>query len=247
MAKFSSLGTVAGIAMFVCGGAATAQEFEQDWEGFHAGVHLDFSNYSNAVSDLNNTFLSSSPELSFVLAHGGITVGYNYALDGNLIVGAELDWTSQVVIDEFFSSNATATTGVQYDLRLDGVTSLRGRAGFTQGNALSYVTIGYANAQTFMETYTVNTGEGNTECGNTNCANTTEALNGISVGAGVDWAFREDWVARVEVQHYAFESVQAPTTNASGDFICSGDDTRQCTVGYNPSLTSIRMGISYMF
>lgn len=247
MARLSNIGVAACAALLIGGTSVSAQDFEQDWAGFYGGIHLDISNYTVAVTDVNNTFLSSTPELSFNLAHGGVTAGYNYALDGNLIVGAELDWVSAVAIDEFYSSVEENTTGVVYDLQVQGITSLRGRAGFVQGNALSYMTIGYANAQVMMESYRVNTTAANITCETSNCATVTTNLNGISVGMGVDWAFRQDWVARVEVQHYAFESVQAPTTSSTGDFSCSGDDTLQCSVGYNPSLTSIRMGVSYYF
>ena len=227
------------------GGAATAQDFQQNWEGFYAGIHAEASMFAVTATDPNNSFLSDFPEQSLIVGHGGVTGGYNYMLGDNFIVGAELDYTSELAIDEFFSSNAAATTGVQFDWRVEGITTLRGRAGFVQGNALTFMTVGVANATTNMKTYDVDTGSTELSCDTSNCAETAEDLLGLTVGAGVDWAFREDWIARVEIQHYAFESVQAPVLNSAGDPFCGSTD--QCTIGYAPDVTSIRMGVSYKF
>ena len=240
-----------GAAVFTLGaGAATlagAQEFTQDWEGFYAGIHLDGTAYSVAVSDLNDSFLNESPQQSFLLGQGGITGGYNYALDGNLLISAELDFSSELAIDNFFSSNESDTTGLQYDLRLENVLQLRARAGFTQGNALGYMTIGVAQATPAFETYAVDTDDGRVSCDTSNCAQTSESLLGLSVGGGIDWAFRENWIGRVEVQHMVFESIQAPVRQTDETPLCASGDTDQCTLSYEPETTSIRFGISYMF
>ena len=247
MARFNTLGAAAVLLAFGTGTGAQAQEFQQDWAGFYAGIHLDGTAYSVAVSDLNDSFLNESPQLSFLLGQGGVTGGYNYILESNLLISGELDWSSELVIDDFFSSNADDTTGVQYDLRMTGVTQLRGRAGFIQGNALGYMTIGIAQAQTEMETYSVDTGSNETSCDTSNCARTNESLLGVSVGAGMDWAFRENWIGRIEVQHMVFESIQAPVRNSADEPFCGTTDTDQCTISYEPASTSIRLGVTYMF
>lgn len=227
--------------------AAAAQSFEQDWEGFYGGIHVDATVYENTISDLNNQFNRQSPQLSILTGQGGVTVGYNYQLESNFIISAELDYASEIVVDEFFSSNDTETTGQQYDLAVEGVTSLRGRAGFVQGNALSYITVGVAQATTNFESYQIDTARGVVDCDSSVCARTTEDLLGISVGFGMEWAFRENWAARAEVQHYAFESVQAPVTDADGEAPCDTGATDICTVGYSPETTTIRFGVSYYF
>lgn len=226
---------------------AQAQDFTQDWEGFYAGVHLDGTVFSNTISDLNNQFNSNSPEISVLDFQGGVTGGYNYMLEGNLLVGAELDYTSSIAIDEFFSSNEAETTGTQYTHDLESILSLRGRAGVVNGNTLSFMTLGVAQGTTNFETFEVDTGSASDECDVSNCASSTDDLLGLTVGFGMEWAFRENISARFDVQHYAFESVQAPVVNAAGDPACSEGETDLCTVGYAPSTTSIRVGISYHF
>jgi opacity protein-like surface antigen len=245
MAGFKLIKVAAIAATTSLGGAAAAQDFVQDWEGFYAGIHAEASTYAVATTDPNNSFLNDFPEQSLIVGHGGVTGGYNYMLGENFIIGAELDYTSELAIDEFFSSNAAETTGVQFDWRLEGITTLRGRAGFVNGNALTYMTVGVANATSKMETYQVDTGNGIVSCDTSNCAETSDDILGLALGAGVDWAFREDWVARVEIQHYAFENVQMPVLNSAKAPLCG--DTDQCSLGHAPDVTSIRMGVSYMF
>ena len=176
-----------------------------------------------------------------------MTGGYNYQLENNLLISAELDWSSVLEISEFVSSNANETTGVQYDLNMENVLQLRGRAGFTQGNALGYITAGVAQAQTSFETFAVNTGSNQVDCESSTCASNTEPLLGLTFGAGVDWAFRENWVGRIEFQHMAFENIEAPVRDSDDEPLCNTVDTGQCAVSYSPSSTSIRVGVSYMF
>lgn len=247
MRKTCAIGAAAFTLSLGLASAASAQDFQQEWEGFYGGIHLDGTAYSVAVADLNDSFVNESPQLSFLLGQFGAMGGYNYRLDGNLIIGGELDFASELIIDDFFSSNADDTTGLQYDLALENVLQLRARAGFTQGNALSYMAVGVAQAQPNFETYFVDTDNNQTSCETSNCAATTEQLLGVSIGGGIDWAFRENWIGRVEVQHMVFESVQAPVRQSDETPLCASGDTDQCTLSYEPSTTSIRFGISYMF
>lgn len=247
MANFKAMPAAVLAAAASLGSMATAQDFQQDWEGFYAGLHLDANVYDIVITDLNNSFLSQSPNPSVIVPSGGLTGGYNYALQGNLIVGAEFEYTSEIVYDEFFASNLAETTGTQYTLNLDSVIALKARAAFVQGNALSFLSIGVASAAANMETYSVDTGDGINSCADSNCASTSEDLLGLTLGAGVEWAFRENWIGRVELQHYAFESVQASIEQSGGEPFCQSGDTDQCTVGYTPSASSIKFGISYMF
>ncbi|WP_019955932.1 outer membrane protein [Yoonia vestfoldensis] len=247
MAIFKAMHVAVLAAAASLGSMATAQDFQQDWEGFYAGLHLDANVYDIVITDLNNTFLSQSPNPSVLIATGGLMGGYNYALQGNLLIGAELDFTSEMVYDEFFASNLAETTGTQYSLNLDSVIAIKARAAFVQGNALSFLSIGVASAAANMESYSVDTGDGINSCEDSICARTTDDILGLTLGAGAEWAFRENWIGRVELQHYAFESVQAPVQNSLGNALCGSGDTDQCTVGYTPSASSIKFGISYMF
>lgn len=197
------------------------------------------------AEDPTSQFLNDIPtETSFVY-HGGIVGGYNYILENNLLIGAEFQYTSQLAYEDFFTSNEAETTGLDFDWRLEGITTLRARAGFVQGNALPFITAGVASASANFETVEINTGDANTECGNSNCSTLSEDLLGMTLGGGIDWAFREDFIGRIEVQRYIFQSGEAPILNADGNPSCN--DTDQCSIGYTPEVTTLSIGISYMF
>jgi len=245
MANFKVIGVAALAVTTALSGAVNAQEFQQEWEGFYAGAKLDLSMYTVMANDPNSSFLNDIPEETSFVAHGGIMGGYNYMLENNLLIGAEFQYTSELAYDDFFTSNEAETTGLEFDWRLEGITTLRARAGFVQGNALPFITVGIASATANMETYEVDTGAAQTNCGNSTCAALKEDVLGMTLGGGIDWAFREDFVGRVEVQHYIFQSVEEQILNAAGDPFCS--DTDQCTVGYTPEVTTISIGVSYMF
>lgn len=241
--KFISAATLAAITAF--SGSANAQDFQQDWQGFYAGVKLDMSMFTMTSEDPTSQFLNDIPTETSFVNHGGIIGGYNYMLEDNLLISMEFQYTSELAYDDFFTSNEAETTGLDFDYRLEGITTLRARAGFVQGNALAFMTAGIASASANFETVEINTGSANTTCDNSNCAALSEDLLGITLGGGVDWAFRENFVGRVEIQNYIFQSSEAPILNASGDPSCN--DTDQCTIGYTPKATTFSIGISYMF
>lgn len=245
MANLKVIGAAALAVATAFGAAAHAQDFQQDWEGFYAGAKLDLSMYTVTAEDPNNSFLNDIPTETSFVTHGGIMGGYNYLLENNLVVGAEFQYTSELAYDDFFTSNEAETTGLEFDWRIEGITTLRGRAGFVQGNALPFISLGIANATANMETYEVDTGNAQTNCDNSTCSALKEDLLGMTIGGGIDWAFRENFVGRVEVQHYMFQSVEEQILNSDGNSFCN--DTDQCTVGYTPEITTISIGVSYMF
>ena len=135
----------------------------------------------------------------------------------------------------------------RHELPNDGLAAGPNRAGIQSGNALLYVLGGYAMGSGVFETYAVDSGSGLTSCTTSTCASISEDTNGVVIGAGVDWAFRENWIGRFEVQHMTFSDVDAPVLNASGDPGCSSGTTALCSVFFTPSVTSARLGIMYKF
>jgi opacity protein-like surface antigen len=241
--KFIAASALAALTTF--SSSASAQDFQQDWQGFYVGAKLDLSMFTMTSEDPTSQFLNDIPTETSLVYHGGIIGGYNYMLEDNLLIGAEFQYTSQLAYDDFFTSNEAGTTGLDFDYRLEGITTLRARAGFVQGNALAFITAGIASASANFETVEINTGSANVNCGNSNCAALSEDLLGITLGGGIDWAFRENFIGRIEVQHYIFQSSEAPILNAAGDPSCNTTD--QCTIGYTPKGTTFSIGISYMF
>eukprot|EP01013_Petalomonas_cantuscygni_P034756 TRINITY_DN62701_c0_g1_i1.p1 TRINITY_DN62701_c0_g1~~TRINITY_DN62701_c0_g1_i1.p1 ORF type:complete len:284 (+),score=69.50 TRINITY_DN62701_c0_g1_i1:96-854(+) len=239
-------------AIFGFAGSASAQQdFVQVYEGFYAGAHLDMTLFGTDNSDLNNQFNSNAPELSLLMANGGIMFGYNREMSGGLIIGGEFDYTSEMMIDEFVNSNEAETTGTQVTNSIDGLMTIKARAGTQQGNTLMYVMGGYAFGTGNFETYSVNTSDDGAgpedNCENSTCARSTEDLQGVAIGAGVEWAFRENWIARLEVQHTTFQNVIAPVERGDSEGACASGSSDLCSVFYRPSATAAKIGIVYRF
>ncbi|MGI3210767.1 outer membrane protein [Roseovarius tibetensis] len=220
----------------------------RDWSGFYVGAHLGASVSETDQSDLNNQFLNEPPTQSEVGVSGGLYLGYNYTLPDGLVLGAEFDYSTGVEMDNFFSANAAGTSGQVYDNSFESIMSLRARAGLPRGNSLIYITGGVAYGDGTFEAYNVNRPV-QTTCDNSICAETSDGFFGLAIGAGVEHAFRENVVGRFEVMHYEFESQQADVEDkASGGIpACSTGATDSCTFGFSPSVTQVRVGISYNF
>ena len=245
MANFKFIAASALTATMALSGSANAQGFQQDWEGFYAGAKLDLSMFTMIVEDPTSQLLNDIPTETNFVYHGGIVGGYNYMLENNLLIGAELQYTSQLAYQDFFTSNEAETTGLDFDWRLEGITTLRARAGFVQGNALPFITAGISSASVNFETAVLNTDDVEITCDNSTCAALSEDVLGMTLGGGIDWAFRKNFIGRIEVQRYIFQSSEAPYLNADGDYACNATD--QCTVRYTPDVTTFSIGITYMF
>jgi outer membrane immunogenic protein len=217
-----------------------------DWSGFYLGGFVGGMALSVNQSDLTNTFLNDPPSQSDIGAVGGVYLGYNYALGERAIIGAELDYSTGVGIDEFVSSNAAGTTGQKYTNDIQSIMSIRARAGITAGDSMMYVTGGYASAQGKFEALSINRNTGATSCANSTCASVDEKFDGLVIGAGAEHAIRENIILRFEIMHYAFQDIDAAVETA-GLPACAGGPTGVCNFNFDPSMTQIRVGVSFSF
>ncbi len=224
---------------------ANAQSY--DWEGFYAGATLGAAMFSVEASDQTDTFTNDLPELELMVASYGLSANYNWSpYDDNLILGAELDVAFGHESNDTVSFNQDGSDGIEFTNSWDSVISLRARAGVTNGKIHSYVAGGpaFANASFSVKDLDPNeTGD----CGEVlTCAEVTETLTGISIGAGMEYAFRDDWIGKFEFVHYAM-----PTTRADifdGEFAsCGVAEGDECTVSFDNSSTLFRFGVSYKF
>ncbi|MEO1640528.1 MAG: outer membrane beta-barrel protein [Pseudomonadota bacterium] len=244
-----SFGLSAAIAaLSVLPTVAASQSY--DWEGFYAGATLGGALYSAEASELTDQITNDSPSIETFVPSYGISAHYNWVpFDDNLVLGAELDITFGLLNEDFISTNAAGDTGFNYENSWDSVISLRARAGVTNGNLHSFIAGGPAFANAKFTTSIVDPGQENQECGvpmGLTCAEVDETLTGVSVGAGMEYAFREDWIAKFEIMHFAMPSVSAPLTD-SGNPLCDGVNDEECIVSYSSSATEFRFGFSYKF
>ena len=159
--------------------------------------------------------------------NGGVvggTLGVNWQT-GGFVFGAEGDWDYSAIntgtTATICNISGTCQTGNNW------LATLRGRAGYAADRVLFYGTAGgaFANMQTVF-----------------NGVTTTHEQAGWTAGAGIEWAFADNWTAKVE---YLF--VDLGSTN----FNCS---TLACVAVGGPitgsiSLTEnlVRAGVNFKF
>jgi outer membrane immunogenic protein len=205
-----------------------------NWSGFYVGINggWGFGNakFSIPASSVSTTsFPDGFPAVSGTATdNGGVvggTAGVNFQT-GAFVFGAEGDWDYSAINTgttlTICNVSGTCQTGNNW------LATLRGRFGVAADRVLFYGTAGGA----FVNMQTVVNGVTN-----------THDQAGWTAGAGIEWAFADNWTARVE---YLFVDVGAGTINCS---------TAQCIAAYgapipvSASLTEnlIRAGVDFKF
>jgi opacity protein-like surface antigen len=217
----------AGILVSLAVGAAGAADlapvytkappvFMSDWAGFYLGVHGGFGWGDSTLSNFDD-----DGNLSFKQKGGlfGGHAGYNWQY-GSVVTGLEIDFDSANIKD----TNAVTSLGVIEDpvtAKTTALASARARLGYTVlPNWLVYGTAGAGWAHTnFHQDF--GGGEG---------FDTGVNQFGWVAGAGLEYKFYGNWIARAEYLHYDFDMT-------STDF----------ELPFKQTIDVVRGGLSYKF
>src|SRR5579872_747110 len=166
--------------------SAMAADTTVNWTGFYVGAHLgDMWGDSNVnIPNYPSNFTINLQSLT-----AGLQAGGNYQFDENFLVGLEGD------VSYLNEANHKLTGGPnneEFFVRYDWRTSIRVRAGITTGPALFYVTGGWVATDLSQARYT---GSG---------SQSYFMPNGITFGAGIDYAFDNNWSFGAEYLHDEF-------------------------------------------
>ncbi len=171
--------------------AAFAPSFS--WTGFYVGGELGWirtdPNYTTGAVLLGTPFLVSSATGKDGLSYG-ILAGYNYQA-GNVVLGVEGDFEGWTVGQIRY----TSITGDFLTAHSKWGGSIRGRLGFAADRALFYVAGGaaFVSSRTSIPTTGISIGD-------------DDIRVGWTVGAGVDYAFTNNWFTGLEYRYSQFES-----------------------------------------
>jgi opacity protein-like surface antigen len=151
-----------------------------NWTGHYAGISGGWS-WGNSTASTGSGFN--------IPLNGGVfggQVGANWMLSNNIVVGIEGDisWTGQ---------SGTITPGPTVTQSLDWLGTIRGRVGVAMNNFMPYVTAGFA-AGGGTRTTTIGA----------QTANATHT--GYVLGVGAEWAFAQNWTAKLEYQYVSLGS-----------------------------------------
>ena len=199
------------------------------WTGFYIGGNLGGAwSRGNVVDSLFGVNFTNGNSTSFL---GGGQVGGNYQI-GAFVIGAEaaFDWFA----NNNNSGNGTTVPGGAI-LRVSAndrwVTTLAARFGYAWDHALFYGKAGggWVGAGNFAVT--------NVGTGASVALSNSNTNSGWLVGAGVEYAFTQNWTAKLEYDYLALNNasfnVTIPSTAQVDTFTNGGRNVQTLTVGVN--------------
>jgi opacity protein-like surface antigen len=161
-----------------------------DWAGFYMGLHGGYGSGNATFNDWDNFFTNSSFSSLTSKPQGGLFgghAGYNWQF-GSIVTGVEFDFDAADIAGTVADPSQPATV----NLKTDELASARGRLGYTVlPNLLAYGTAGGAWSHSSLSTTLNSTGDLITPFG-------------WVAGAGLEYKFYGNWIARAEYLHYDF-------------------------------------------
>ncbi len=168
---------------------------EFSWTGFYLGADAGWAHMNSQSRDVLTGLEATSNVNGFAL---GALAGYNYEFSGGFVVGAELDGTWAT--GKHTDSTTFAGTAVKAEQRWTDHARLRLGYGFDR--ALLFVAGGLSYADESVSFSGTSTGAG------------PSWVTGWNLGAGVDYAVTDNWVARLEYIHDEFSPKHFATGGA---------------------------------
>lgn len=219
------LATVSVLAFAAPGMAADIVEPAAfDWTGLYVGLNAGATFFKDDLELENPQSIqgSVSSNDSETDATFGVQAGYNFQSD-NLLLGVEGDFNYLDAGDDLFLSGKPIST---WESDHDWFATIRAQAGLVSDQALFYITGGIA----FLDaSYELTTTAGDR-------ASSDDVLVGWTIGGGIEYAFSEDWSAKIEYLYADFESVDESVV-----------DFMTITGSADPSLHVVRAGLNYHF
>jgi outer membrane immunogenic protein len=201
-----------------------------NWTGFYVGGNVGYGRLrstdtitavdpASAVFLATNTVATSIPLNSDGVVGGG-QVGYNWQFAPNWVAGIEADIAAADLSSSNTLLNLPGTTRpMTASERLNWIGTVRGRLGFLPTDRLLvYGTGGFAYGDGRLSTALSNV---NACAGLNNCqaGSASETLTGWAAGVGAEWAFANNWSARVEYLHFDLGSLSHRMVDPAFPFV----------------------------
>ena len=132
----------------------------------------------------------------------GVNVGYNYQFAGNWVIGLEADIAGSTLDTSFTSADFLGLKS-----KLNSLGTVRGRIGYAFDRALVYATGGFAYG------HVENTAFNSTALSYN--SSTSDWRTGWTAGAGIEYAFTNNWTVRVEGLYVDLGSTTGSISNGS--------------------------------
>ncbi|CAL79923.1 Putative outer membrane protein [Bradyrhizobium sp. ORS 278] len=222
------------------------------WSGCHLGLHLGGAWASNSITDpvllVQDNGNLGGP--GFTTVGTTVKTGQSGGIAGGQI-GCDYQFPSSVVVGAEFSASGAALNGsrtfalpdsppdiAQAKIKTDFITDLTARAGYAVDHWLFYAKGGVAWAST---KYSVTGGFTNAGA-NPAIAFDFEGLSvrtGWTAGAGVEWAFAQDWSARFEYDYYDFGTRAVNMVDVLNGNAAAGP------LSFKTSVQTVKVGVNF--
>jgi outer membrane immunogenic protein len=203
--------------------------------GGSAGGSWDHKGFTDTffTSGFSGLAPPASPKADTSSWLAGGQVGCNYQFATNWLLGVEGadSWANlKSSSDPFFSGKAV------FKAQTDSIASVTGRVGYAVNRWLLYAKGGTAWAHDKYQMPGSFAGVPFNYTG-------SEMRNGWTVGAGIEWAFWQNWSARVEYAHYDFGSHSLNLIDTGPVSALTGPDRSSIT----ERIDTVTLGINFRF
>ena len=196
------------------------------WTGIYIGGHTGWGSMEIFLPPAPGTDAPPSPTGGF----WGGQVGANYQFARNWVIGAELDGAFARLEDSHIRPDPLVPLTLLADtVKVNSLTTLRGRLGFAWDRTLIYATGGLAWSGAEVTTSSSNAGGPGPRI-----VTDHVTAHGWTVGGGLEMSLWANWTGKLEYQ-----------------FIRNADVTVQSEGGPTPNirteLQTVRIGVNYLF
>ena len=197
------------------------------WTGFYLGGHAGWGSQDIFLPPSPGQFGPPQPTGGFA----GGQVGANFQFARNWVVGAEVDHSRARIEDSLIGPDPLFPATLLADtVKLDALTTLRGRLGFAWDRTMVYATGGWAWSRVEATLSTSN----NFGLGPL-IVTDRRTVDGWTVGGGVETALWSNWTSKIEYQFIHSDDFTPRTLSPGG-----GASVRF-------EVQTIRLGVNYLF
>jgi outer membrane immunogenic protein len=199
------------------------------WTGFYIGGNVGGGWAQETVVDtVTGESFGPGARGAFV---GGGQLGYNYQI-GNVVWGVEGFFDGIASGNNNTSNIVTGIGGNQFQATANAnwVGTVAGRLGFT-GPGFDHWLF-YAKGGGGWVGYNANVSDLTTGIS----ASTSNSQGGWMAGAGVEWAFAQNWTTRIDYQYIGLNGFSVAPTFVADRFMVN-----------NPNVQTVTFGINYLF
>jgi outer membrane immunogenic protein len=213
------------------------------WAGFYVGVNGGgaFDDKSGPITFTNSTaqVFTSSKSLDASGGFGGGQIGYNWqgALFGpRVVLGVEADFQGGNINSSFSGATVTGFSDIWAGKRdVDWFGTVRGRLGYSFGQALLYATGGFAYGD--VRDKLDRTGPAGASFA---FASNDSVRTGFVVGGGLEYSLSPAWSAKLEYQYIDFGSEKL-----TGSYVQAGPLVTIHTNALDDNFSTVRVGLNY--